>query len=185
MQIKEVPLNHTAAWKKHASLLKESGSQAKVPPLPIAPQAPTASQTPQFSFAAGSVPPEWKPRIASASKKHMVSEALLAAVLRAESNFNPDAVSPKGAQGAMQIMPMTGKDLGLKDAFDPDANLDAGARYLAGLLQEFARTDLALAAYNAGPEAVRRHGGIPPYEETQTYVSRVLALYESFSLGLR
>ena len=185
MLIKEVPLNHTEAWKKHATLLQEGGTQEKVPPLRIAPRAAPAANAPRTTFAAGSVPPEWKPRIADASKRHMVSEALLAAVLRVESNFNPDAVSPKGAQGAMQIMPATGRGLGLKDVFDPEANLDAGARYLAMLLQEFSRTDLALAAYNAGPEAVRRHGGIPPYEETQNYVAKVLAFYNSFALGLR
>jgi len=114
-----------------------------------------------------------------------VAEALLAAVLKAESNFNPDAVSPKGALGVMQIMPATGEKLGLRNFFDPEENLDAGAAYLASLLRAFPSPELALAAYNAGPDAVRRHGGLPPYEETRSYVTRVLTLFNRYSDRLR
>ena len=110
----------------------------------------------------------------SAGARHGVSPALLASVARAESGMNPRAVSPAGAQGLMQLMPGTAKSLGV-DAFDPRQAVDGAARLLKSHLETFGSTELALAAYNAGPGAVRRHGGIPPYAETQTYVRRVIA----------
>ena len=185
MLIREVPLNRTAAWKKNTALLREGNASRAVPPLRVSSLAAPAVLMARLSLAPGEIPQEWLARINRASKRHMVSEALLAAVLRVESNFNPNAVSPKGAQGAMQIMPATGRALGLKDFFDPEENLDAGARYLAALLLEFSRPELALAAYNAGPEAVRRYGGIPPYQETKHYVEQVIASFKSYSGRLR
>jgi soluble lytic murein transglycosylase-like protein len=136
-----------------------------------------------LSSAAGSrgISPEWRQRLCETGRRYGLDAALLAAVVRVESNFNPQAVSPKGALGAMQIMPDTGKHLGLKDFFDPDANVDAGALYLSGLLRQFPTLEYALAAYNAGPESVRRHGGPPPYAETQRYVSLVLDYYNQYS----
>ena len=180
MVIKEVPLNHTDAWKTRTEHLRKNTGDQAVSPLPVSLALRQYPHTLTRPVLSGTIPADWLVRIARASSEHRVSEALLAAVLRVESNFNAGAVSPKGAQGAMQIMPATGRALGLSDAFDPDQNLNAGARYLASLLQEFSRTDHALAAYNAGPEAVRRHGGVPPYEETQNYVKQVLALYNNF-----
>lgn len=105
---------------------------------------------------------------------------LIKAVAVAESRMNPRAVSPAGAQGLMQIIPSTGRALGLTDPFDAEQSITAGATYLARQVGAFGSYALALAAYNAGPGAVRRHGGIPPYAETTTYVSRVLGLYEHF-----
>ncbi len=99
---------------------------------------------------------------------------LIKAVALAESGFNPHAVSPKGAQGLMQLMPATAAAYGVSDAFDPLENLGAGARHLRSLLDEFnGDVTLALAAYNAGSGAVRRHGGVPAYRETRDYVSKV------------
>lgn len=103
--------------------------------------------------------------------------AFFQALIRVESAYNPSAVSPKGATGLAQLMPATARSLGV-DITDPMQNLDGGARYLLAQLDRFKSLSLALAAYNAGPAAVERYGGIPPYAETQTYVRRVLTEYE-------
>lgn len=105
---------------------------------------------------------------------------LLKAVAVAESRMNPRAVSPAGAQGLMQIVPSTANALGLTDPFDASQSIRAGATYLARQTSAFGSYTLALAAYNAGPSAVRKYSGVPPYPETQTYVSRVLGLYQHF-----
>jgi peptidoglycan DL-endopeptidase CwlO len=107
-----------------------------------------------------------------------VSARLLASVAQQESGFNPRAVSSAGAQGLMQLMPATAKGLGVHNSFDPAQAIDGAARLLRDLKAEFGRVDLALAAYNAGPGAVHRYGGIPPYPETQNYVRSVLAIFE-------
>jgi hypothetical protein len=112
---------------------------------------------------------------ASASQKHGVPADLLVAVARQESSFNPRAVSPAGAQGIMQLMPGTAAGLGVKNSFDPAQAIDGAAKLLKSLLSEFGKTELALAAYNAGPGAVHRYDGIPPYAETQNYVRRIMA----------
>jgi peptidoglycan DL-endopeptidase CwlO len=112
----------------------------------------------------------------SASARYGVDATLLAAVAKQESGYNPRAVSHAGAQGLMQLMPGTAKGLGVADSFDPAQAVDGAARLLQGLLGQFGRTDLALAAYNAGPGAVTRYAGIPPYPETQNYVRSVLGI---------
>jgi cell wall-associated NlpC family hydrolase len=112
--------------------------------------------------------------IATAAKAAGIDPALLAAVAWTESGFAPGATSPAGAQGLMQLMPRTAAGLGVSDPTDPAQALAGGARYLRQQIDAFGRVDHALAAYNAGPTAVRRSGGIPPYEETQNYVTRVL-----------
>jgi soluble lytic murein transglycosylase-like protein len=117
--------------------------------------------------------------VAHAAEQTGVPAGLLHAVVQAESNYDPLAVSPKGAVGLMQLMPDTARQYGVADARDPAANLLGGARYLRDLLEQF-NDDLsiALAAYNAGPAAVLRNGGaIPPYRETRQYVPKVLKLY--------
>lgn len=107
--------------------------------------------------------------------KYGVDKSLVLAVIDVESGFNAAAVSSAGAQGLMQIMPATGKDLALENPFDPSENIDAGIRYLRYLLDTFPDRRLAVAAYNAGPNAVKKYGGIPPYAETQSYVQKVWA----------
>lgn len=112
---------------------------------------------------------------AAAASRFGIRMELLKAVARAESGFNPDAVSKAGAQGIMQLMPGTARALGVRNPFDPVENIFAGAAYLRSLLDRFGGNEvLALAAYNAGPGAVERAGGVPPYPETQAYVRRVL-----------
>ncbi|MGY1639869.1 transglycosylase SLT domain-containing protein [Geodermatophilus sp. SYSU D00703] len=110
----------------------------------------------------------------AAGARHGVDPALLAAVASQESGFDASAVSPAGAQGLMQFMPATAQGLGV-DAFDPASAVDGAARYLSQLTDQFGSTELALAAYNAGPGTVRRHDGIPPYPETQDYVRSVMS----------
>jgi soluble lytic murein transglycosylase-like protein len=100
------------------------------------------------------------------------------AVIRVESCFDVQAVSRVGARGLMQLMPATASELGVKNAFDAEQNIEGGVRYLRKMLERFDNdTEMAVAAYNAGPQAVARHRGVPPYEETQRYVKRVLAEY--------
>jgi soluble lytic murein transglycosylase-like protein len=115
-----------------------------------------------------------------AARRHGLDPALVRAVVAVESGFQPGAVSPKGAQGLMQLMPATARELGVADPFDAAANLDGGSRYLRSLLARYAG-DLpkALAAYNAGMGAVARHGGVPPYAETRRYVQKVLGRYQT------
>lgn len=118
------------------------------------------------------------PMVASLAKAHGLDPKLVDLVVRMESGYNPMAVSRKGAKGVMQLMPQTATLYGVRNLFDAEQNLRGGIRYLRDLLQRF-NFDLvkALAAYNAGPGAVERHGGVPPYAETQRYVSTILAAY--------
>ncbi len=123
--------------------------------------------------------------IQAAAEKYGLAPPLLRAVMAVESNFNPGAVSEKGATGLMQLMPGTARDMSVDDVLDPGQNIDGGARYLRQLQNQFGNDlEKVLAAYNAGPEAVRRSGGaVPPFRETQAYVKKVLALYDSYMRG--
>jgi soluble lytic murein transglycosylase-like protein len=125
------------------------------------------------------------PLIAQAARVHGLPTALVKAVIATESNFNPRAVSRKGAQGLMQLMPETSAALGVGDPFAPQENVQGGVRYLRELLDRFGTVSYALAAYNAGPSTVDRYGGIPPFPETQQYVARVLAYYRHYHEQLR
>ena len=108
------------------------------------------------------------------ARAYRLEEALVKAVIKAESNYNPQSLSNKGAQGLMQLIPETARLMKVSDPFDPAENIRGGSNYLRLMLDQFSgNLDLALAAYNAGPNAVQRHGGIPPYTETRQYVQRV------------
>ena len=124
---------------------------------------------------------EFADTINHAAKQYNVDAGFIRAIIHAESAFNPLARSRKGAMGLMQLMPGTAKDMGVVDLTNPEQNIQGGVKYLARLLQTFSGNEtLAAAAYNAGPGAVARHGGIPPYEETQTYVKRVKILADRY-----
>lgn len=119
--------------------------------------------------------------IAQASQAYQVDAALIRAIIMAESNYNPKAVSHRGAQGLMQLMPTTAKWLGVEDSFDPALNIDGGVRYFKKLLDRFdGNVQLALAAYNAGSRYVRKYGGVPPFRATRNYIKKVLNYHRIF-----
>ncbi|MGI5836052.1 MAG: lytic transglycosylase domain-containing protein [Chloroflexota bacterium] len=117
--------------------------------------------------------------IRAAAQKEGLDENLVKAVIQAESNFNPTAVSPVGAKGLMQLMDSTAKALGVEDPFDPVANVMGGVKFLRSMLDRFQSIPLALAAYNAGPGTVEQYGGVPPYSETRAYIDRVMQLQQA------
>ena len=154
-----------------------SNSRTK-PPLPAKDArdgAPGATGFPGASAFARSTPVDLNAVVNAASGRYRLDPDLVDSVIKAESGFNVRAVSPKGAQGLMQLMPGTASQLGVPDVFDPQANVEGGTKYLRELLERY-NFDLvkALAAYNAGPQRVEQFGGVPPYYETRVYVARVV-----------
>jgi soluble lytic murein transglycosylase-like protein len=126
-------------------------------------------------------PAEFEPIISSCSREFGVDSSLVKAVIHAESGYNPRAVSPKGAQGLMQLMPKTAQGLKVADCMNPSDNIRGGVRYLRFLLDTFKGNEsLALAAYNSGLGSVAKYGGIPPYPETQGYVAKVLSYRNNY-----
>ena len=136
------------------------------------------------TFPRSSISGSFNEIINKAAQRHDIAVSLLRAIIKAESNFNPRAVSKKGAMGLMQLMPQTAKLLNVGDPFDPKENIMGGARYFKQLFDRFeGKLPLAIAAYNAGPERVERHKRIPPIRETQEYVKRVLKYYYAYRKG--
>src|SRR5215218_9785092 len=162
-----------------------AATSAAAPATAVAPAAQAAT-TMSLSGAAAttSALPAGVPygaEITAAARKHGIDPALLAGLVRQESDFNPTAGSPAGARGLTQLMPGTAAGLGVTDVTDPAQSLEGGARYLAQQLATFGGdVTKALAAYNAGPGAVQRFGGVPPYAETQSYVQKVQAFAAAY-----
>lgn len=124
-------------------------------------------------------PYQYAELINNASQKYGIDVKLIESIIKAESDFNPQAVSPAGACGLMQLMPQTARSLGVKNIFAPEENIDGGVKYLKDMLDKFGQNlPLALAAYNAGPETVKKAGGIPSFIETQNYVAKVLQYFQ-------
>jgi len=139
--------------------------------------AVTMDMVPNFSNKQAE---KYRPQVSRFAEQYKVSPNLVFAIMRTESNFNPFAVSRKGAQGLMQLMPTTAANHAVWNSFDPEQNISGGVRYLRKLLNLFGGDlRLALAAYNAGENAVARYRGIPPYRETREYVRKVLWVYQS------
>jgi soluble lytic murein transglycosylase-like protein len=126
-------------------------------------------------------PTEYDAHIESISRRYGLDHRLIKALIKAESRFDSEAVSQKGAIGLMQLMPETARTMGVSDPLDPKQNIEGGVRYLKHLLKQFHNDlPLALAAYNAGPDAVKRYGGIPPFKETREYLKKVLEFYSDY-----
>lgn len=157
-----------------------TGIRRVVDPATGSPTAATGPAPAPTDFEAGAAERSYQPLFEEAGRRWNVDPALLAAVARAESNFNPTAVSPAGAQGLMQFMPATAAEMGV-DPWNPASAIDGAARYLRTSLDAFGDTTLAIASYNAGRGAVTRHGGVPPYRETRDYVEKVLAAWRARS----
>jgi len=166
-----VPADAIVSIEPCVTLEAQTKDEAALGPVEAAGLADTLREGERWRSAAG----RYADTLAQAADRHGLDRALLAAVAKVESNFNPFAVSPKGACGILQLMPATARRFGVTNVFDVAQNVEGGARYLRWLLDRFeGRVDLALAGYNAGEGAVDRHGGIPPYAETQWYVLKVL-----------
>jgi soluble lytic murein transglycosylase-like protein len=123
----------------------------------------------------------YEPLIHRAANVYQVDPALIKAIIKAESGFNPEALSHRGAIGLMQLMPTTAKSLGVKDCFNPKHNINGGVKYFSQLLERFrGNVELALAAYNAGSRYVKKYRGIPPFKATQIYVEKVIQYYQNY-----
>jgi soluble lytic murein transglycosylase-like protein len=141
--------------------------------------SPLSPKGPGISIDAPPAPGKLKAMIEKAATDQGIDPALLDSLVSVESSYDPSARSKVGAMGLTQLMPHTATSLGVGDAMDPQQNLNGGAKYLSELLKQFQDPKLALAAYNAGPGAVHRAGGIPNYPETTDYVNKVMSLYEA------
>lgn len=163
-----------------------AGGYVDVPNAEIESFEPAPPGPQEIAAAPAPTAPDLKAIVAAASTQHQIDADFIASVIKAESANNPRAVSPKGAQGLMQLMPATASKLGVKDSFDPADNVDGGVRYLRELLLQYhGDVAKALAAYNAGPQRVQQYKGVPPYRETHAYVARIIKDFNRKKLAER
>lgn len=165
--VKPVELKETVPLKREEERIELPKQH---PISPILPSARPVGEDPIIS--------RFGDLIDQAAAAHKLDSALITSVIRAESGGRPDAVSPAGAKGLMQLMDGTAAEMGVSDSLDPRQNIAGGSRYLASLMERFGDLKLALAAYNAGPGTVEKYGGVPPYRETRDYVEKVTRLFE-------
>ena len=166
--------NRAALFRSQTDVLDNRAASQYADSIRLQPprvEVPTAFGGPRFS---GSYSGPYLQMARDAARRNGIPEDLFLRLVQQESAWNPRAVSRAGAQGLAQLMPGTARYLGVRNVWDPYQNLDGGARYLREQYETFRSWRLALAAYNAGPEAVRRHGGIPPFRETRNYVRVIL-----------
>ena len=161
------------------SIIQAQLDQARLGGFSVPGLGPVGSRWHPTAYLSG-VPSDFDALINAAAEKHEIEPELIKAVMRNESNFNPNAVSRAGAKGLMQIMDFNSRAMGVTNPFDPAESIDAGAKILKGHLTKYGDVAKALAAYNAGGPTVDRYGGIPPYRETQSYVSRVMESLSAF-----
>ncbi len=150
----------------------------KVTPVQIETKPEIAPLKPRTATSHDKIMEKYGPLIEAAAAETKLDSTLIASVIHAESRGNPKAVSQAGAKGLMQLMDATAEDLGVKDSLDPEQNIMGGSRFLKKMVDRYQDIKLALAAYNAGPGNVDKYGGLPPFEETQNYVDKVMALFE-------
>lgn len=163
--------NVNGGGKKHKKVKFEAASSRE----PDAAQQPTTAPPP---ISSTNIPSAYLDIITKACDRHGVDPSLVHAIVKVESDFNPYALSRKGAMGLMQLMPQTAVEMNVKNSFNPMENIDGGVKYLRYLIDRYeGNLSLALAAYNSGETAVKRWGTIPPFKETQNYVQRILKIY--------
>lgn len=171
------PINHATAT------VYEFGTNGQVAAYEAVDYLSKTRHSTKVSFSYGNHIPEkrYKKYVAAAAKKYGVDQDLIHAVIYTESAYRSDAVSPKGAEGLMQLMPATAKRFGVTDSFDAEQNINGGTQYLSWLSKEFdGDRTLILAAYNAGENAVNKYNGVPPYRETENYIAKVEATLLNF-----
>ncbi|HXY53536.1 MAG TPA: lytic transglycosylase domain-containing protein [Nitrospirota bacterium] len=164
-------------YQRVQSESRKTPSSAKPASQSVSPLA-AVSAVSSTNISSTNIPSAYLDRINSACDRHGVDPALVHALVKVESDYNPLALSQKGAMGLMQLMPQTALDMNVRNTFDPDENIDGGVKYLRYLLDRYeGNLSLALAAYNSGETAVKRWGTVPPFKETQEYVQKIMKLY--------
>lgn len=176
-------IDHLAAVQARIAEIQDRLGINQAPAAPGFAQALGQASTGTLPVSDSGDASPYEALLEQAAARNGLSTGLLKAVVRAESGFNPNAVSRTGAQGLMQLMPGTARALGVTNALDPAQNIEGGARYLRHLMDKFNDPTLAIAAYNAGPGSVERYGGVPPFTETQNYVREVQGYWQGSTGG--